>query len=375
MRISNRASRVQASGIRRMFDLGARLKDPVDLSIGQPHFPVPDSVKEAAVRAIRDDRNRYTVTQGIPALNEAVLDGIERRTGVRPESSLVTAGVAGGLTLGFLALLDESDRALIPDPYFVCYRNLGALLGREPACYDTYPDFRITEERLEAGMREDVRLLLVNSPSNPTGRVLTVEELKICASFARRHDLVIVTDEIYDAFAYDGPVPSILSYYDQVLFLGGFGKTYGMPGWRLGYAAGPEDVIERMRALQQVSFVCAPAPLQHAALVALELDMKPYVDAYRQKRDRIFDGLKDVLDIVRPDGAFYLFPRAPGGLDSDTFVDRCVAKNLLVVPGGAFSHARTHFRVSFALEDAVLDQGTALLRKLAEDAASEAAEV
>ena len=329
---------------------------------------------EGSVRAIREDRNRYTVTQGIPALNEAVLDVIQRRTGQRPESSMVTAGVAGGLTLGFLALLDESDRALIPDPYFVCYRNLGALLGKEPVCYDTYPDFRVTEDRLEAGMREDVRLLLVNSPSNPTGHVLSVEELKICAAFARRHDLVIVTDEIYDAFAYDGPVPSILSYYDQVLFLGGFGKTYGMPGWRLGYAAGPDDVIERMRALQQVSFVCAPAPLQYAALTALEVDLKPYVDAYRQKRDRIYEGLKDVLDVVRPDGAFYLFPRVPGGLDADAFVERCIAKNLLVVPGMAFSHARTHFRVSFALDDAVLEKGVTLLRELAEEAASEAAQ-
>lgn len=357
-----------------MFDLGARLTDPIDLSIGQPHFPVPDVVKEAAVRAIRDDKNRYTVTQGIPALNEAVLDTIEARTGVRPESSLVTAGVAGGLTLGFLALLDESDRALIPDPYFVCYRNLAALLGKEPVCYDTYPDFRITEERLEAGMRDDVRLLLVNSPSNPTGRVLTVEELETCAAFARRHDLVVVTDEIYDAFAFDGPVPSILSHYDQVLFLGGFGKTYGMPGWRLGYAAGPEDVIERMRTLQQFSFVCAPSPLQHAALAALQVDMKPYVDDYRRKRDRVYDGLKDVLEIVRPDGAFYAFPRAPGGLDANTWVDRCVARNLLVVPGMAFSRADTHFRVSFALEDGKLDEGIALVRELAQVATREAAE-
>ena len=147
-----------------------------------------------------------------------------------------------------------------------------------------------------------------------------------------------------------------------------------MPGWRLGYAAGPDDVIERMRALQQVSFVCAPAPLQYAALTALEVDLKPYVDAYRQKRDRIYEGLKDVLDVVRPDGAFYLFPRAPGGLDADAFVERCVAKNLLVVPGMAFSHARTHFRVSFALDDAVLEKGVTLLRELAEEAASEAAQ-
>jgi len=356
-----------------MFDLGARLTDPIDLSIGQPHFPVPDPIKESAVRAIREDRNRYTMSQGIPALNEAVLDGIASRTGVRPEASLVTAGVAGGLTLAFLALLDEQDRALIPDPYFVCYRNLGALLSLEPACYDTYPDFRITREGLTAAMTEDVRVLVVNTPSNPTGRVLTESELKDVASFAREHDLVVVTDEIYDAFAYDGAVPSILSYYEQVVYLGGFGKTYGMPGWRLGYAAGPVDVIEKMQTLQQVSFVCAPTPLQHAAVAALEVDMGPYVDAYRTKRDMVYERLKGSFELVRPDGAFYAFPRVPGGMDAETWAERCVERNVLVVPGGTFSEVDTHFRVSFALPDDKLRQGLDVLCDLAAEFGSESA--
>lgn len=373
MRISNRASRVQSSGIRRMFDLGARLQNPIDLSIGQPHFPVPDPIKDAAVAAIRDDLNRYTVTQGIAALNEAVLDTVEKRTGVRCDSSIITSGVAGGLMLSMLTLTDENDGVLIPDPYFVCYRNLAGMLSIQARYYDLYPDFRVTEERLEAGMSDDVKVLLINTPSNPTGRTLDLDELEVIAAFARRHDLVVVTDEIYDAFAYDGPVPSILSLYDQTVLLGGFGKTYGMPGWRLGYAVGPRDAIDRMRTLQQFSFVCAPSALQHAALAALQVDMTPYVDDYRVKRDRVVDGLSDVLELVRPNGAFYGFPRVPGGLDADTFVDRCVARNLLVVPGMAFSRANTHFRLSFALDDETLAKGIALLRELSEAAASEAA--
>lgn len=355
-----------------MFDLGARLKDPIDFSIGQPHFPVPQPVKDAAIQAIRDDQNRYTVTQGLPELNEAVLEQVERRTGVRCESSCVTSGVAGGLTLGMLALLDEGDRILIPDPYFVCYRNLAAMLSLEPVCYDTYPDFRITDERLEAGMDERVKVLLVNTPSNPTGRTLTVEELKTIAAFAKRHDLVVITDEIYDAFSYDGPVPSILSFYDQVLLLSGFGKTYGMPGWRLGYAVGPDEVIERMRTLQQFSFVCAPAPLQHAALAALQVDMTPNVEDYAKKRDFIHDGLSDVLEIVKPNGAFYAFPRVPGGLSAEAFVEKAVARNLLLVPGKAFSRVDTHMRLSFALPDEKLEKGVAILRELAAEASAEA---
>ena len=361
MHISQRAQRVSPSGIRRMFDLGARLKDPVDLSIGQPHFDVPAPIQEAAIDAIRKGRNRYTVTQGLPELNEAVLDLVQQRTGVRPESSMITGGVAGGLMLGMLTLLDQTDRVLIPDPYFICYESLGNLLTEQPAYYDLYPDFRVTEECLEAGMREDVKVLILNSPSNPTGRVLDEDELKAAARFARRHDLPIISDEIYEAFSYEGAAPSILSYYDQVVLLGGFGKTYGMPGWRLGYAVGPTDVIDRMRTLQQFSYVCAPTP---GSLVTLSVDMTPYIDDYRNRRDRMVNGLSDVMSIVRPSGAFYVFPEAPGRDGARAFADLAVKKNLLVVPGTSFSRRDTHLRLSYALPDDKLDRGIALLREL-----------
>lgn len=351
-----------------MFDLGARLADPVDLSIGQPHFPVPEPVRAAAIRAIEGGLNRYTVTQGLPELNEAVLDLVERRTGVRAESSLITSGVAGGLVLGMLTLLDEDDGVLIPDPYFICYESLGNLFTARPAYYDLYPDFRLTEERLEAGMREDVKVLVLNSPGNPTGRVFDREELSAAARFAKRHGLPVVSDEIYEQFSYDSPAPSILSFYDQVVLLGGFGKTYGMPGWRLGYAVGPRDVIDRMRTLQQFTYVCAPTPAQHAALAALQVDMTPYIDDYRRRRNRMIDGLSEAFDLVRPEGAFYVFPRAPGRDGGQAFAERAVARNVLVVPGGSFSRRDTHIRLSYALPDDKLDLGLSLLRQLAAEA-------
>lgn len=365
MHISERAARVRSSGIRRMFDLGSRLKDPLDFSIGQPDFQPPREVQEAAIQAVRAGRNRYTVTQGLPALNERLLELVERRTGVRPEASLVTAGVAGGLTLAMVALTDPQDQVLVPDPYFVCYTNLAAMLTREPAFYDLYPDFRITPERLEEGVTGDVRVLIVNSPSNPTGRVLEDEELAAVAAFARRHDLAVISDEIYDAFSYEGPAPSMLAHHDQTILLGGFSKTFGMPGWRLGYAVGPAEVIDKMRTLQQFSYVCAPAPLQHGALAALDVDMEPWIRAYARKRDLVYEGLSGTFELVKPTGAFYAFPRVPGGESASAFMERALGRNLLVVPGSAFSRRDTHLRLSYAMPDERLQEGVKVLRELA----------
>jgi aspartate aminotransferase/aminotransferase len=311
------------------------------------------------------------LTQGLPALNEAILDMAERRCGVRPESSMVTAGVAGGLALTMLTLLEPGERALIPDPYFVCYDHMLSMIAGGSAVYDLYPDFRVTEECLEDGMREDVRFILVNSPSNPTGRALEEDELKIIASFARRHDLPVVSDEIYDLFSYDGKCPSMLTYYDQTILLGGFSKSFGVPGWRLGYALGDAEVIDKMRTLQQFSFVCAPAPLQHGALAAMRVDMTEKVDLYRRKRDIIWNHLGEAYDLVRPTGAFYAFPKAPGGLTGTAFADRLLEKEILVVPGGAFSRADTHFRLSFALPEEKLIRGCDLLVALARDVEAE----
>ena len=369
MRISDRAKSANASGIRRMFDLASRLEDPLDLSIGQPDFPPPPEAIEAAYQAMKDGHNRYTQTQGLPALNEAILDHLEQRGGRRPESSLVTCGVAGALTLATMALLDPGERLLMPDPNFVCYPNLAWMLGCEPVTYDLYPDFHITEERLEAGMCEGVAALIVNSPGNPTGQVLLDEELATVAAFARRHHLAVISDEIYDCFSYDAPAPSMLKHHEETLVLGGFSKTMGMPGWRIGYAAGPLELIDRMRTLQQFSFVCAPTPAQHGVLAAMAVDPTPHIDAYRKKRDLVVSKLSGEFELASPKGAFFAFPRAPGN-SATKFVERAIKKELLVVPGTAFSKKDTHFRLSFALSDSRLESGLDLLCELAGETAA-----
>jgi len=230
--IADRMQRIDASGIRKVFDLAAKLENPVNLSIGQPDFDVPEPCKERAVQAIRDGANRYTVTQGDAALREALADRLRAEFGRFDGPVLVTSGVSGGLLLAFLATVNPGDEVLVPDPYFVMYKHLVGLLGGMPVFVDTYPDFRLRREALEAAVTERTRMLLLNSPANPTGIVYAEEELRTAVDVARRHNLLIVSDEIYNEFTYDGPAPSPWPMYDRVLLLRGFSKTFAMTGWR-----------------------------------------------------------------------------------------------------------------------------------------------
>lgn len=374
--LAQRMARIQPSGIRRMFELVSTMDDPINLSIGQAHYEAPEALVEAACRALRAGFNRYTVTQGLPALNEKILDDVARRLGHRPQSSLVTAGVSGGLALAFLALLDPGDEILLPDPGFMMYRNLAAVVGAEPRYYSTYPKeqggrFTVDAAEIESLITARTRVLFLNSPSNPTGAVLSRAEVEAVCELANRRGLLVVSDEIYDFFVYDQPFCSPVGLAARCVQLGGFSKTFGIPGWRLGYATGPKEVLEAMKTLQQFSFVCAPAPLQHALLdAAFELDMRPFFDDYKNKRDLLARELDPRYGLLPPEGSFYAFPRLPAGMDGDAFLAAAIAENLLLVPGKAFSAQDTHFRLSFAVDDATLRRGIAALNGLMRDCAA-----
>ncbi len=348
-----------------MFELIATMKDPINLSIGQPDFDTPEPIQEAAIRAIRSGKNKYTVTQGLPELNEGIIERYGKRYNCRPEASIVTSGVSGAIFLAFLSLLDPDDEILIPDPYFVMYNHLTHLCGARVVTYDLYPDFQIKVDRLAALVTEKTKILFLNSPQNPTGAVLDEKDLKSIAALAKKHGLLIVSDEIYDEFVYDEKYHSICEYYDKVLLLGGFSKTFAVPGWRIGWAAGPAEVIDTMRTFQQFSYVCAPAPLQYGALEALSIDMGPWIKSYRIKRDLVCAGLQDRYELVCPKGSFYAFPKIPDGITEKEFIRRALKKNLLIVPGSAFSSRDTHFRISFAASDRNLERGIKVLRSLA----------
>lgn len=358
---------MEPSGIRRIFELMATMEDPINLSIGQAHFETPEPLVEAACRALRQGHNRYTTTQGLDSLNERILEDVRSRHGERPEASLVTAGVSGGILLSFLALLDEGDEILLPDPNFMMYRHLATLCGATVRYYDLYPRFHPDLAQIDELITERTKVVFINSPSNPTGGVLTRQEIAAIGAAADRVGAFVVSDEIYDAFVYVDDYASPVGYAERVIQLGGFSKTYGIPGWRLGYATGPAAVLEAMKTLQQFTFVCAPAPLQQAVLeAAFELDMAPWIREYLGKRDRLASELHPAYRLAPPEGSFYAFPELPGSASENAFIEAALARKLLIVPGSAFSRRDSHFRLSFAASDEDLGRGIRELNALAE---------
>jgi aminotransferase len=372
--ITDRLRAIDASGIRRVFDLAASLKDPVNLSIGQPDFDVPESIKRAAIEAIEAGHNRYTQTQGIAKLIDAVRSRLAHEfphwRGRDDSGVLITSGVSGGLVLALLTCVGPGDEVIIPDPYFVMYRHLVTLAGATPVYVDTYPDFQLTAARLEQAITPRTKLLLFNSPGNPTGVVAPPEVCRQIAQLCESRGILLLSDEIYDEFCYekvDGRCPSPAAYTSNLLLLRGYSKTYAMTGWRLGYAAGPRAIIEQMTKLQQYSFVCAPSMTQAAGVLAMDVDMTGHVEAYRRKRDRVVERLAPHYELTAPGGAFYAFPKVPAHLKltGQQFVEQAIAHSLLIIPGNVFSGRDTHFRISYACNDQMLERGLDILVKMA----------
>lgn len=361
---ADRMKQIDASGIRKIFALAAKMKDPINLSIGQPDYDVDELVKDEAIRQIRAGFNSYTQTWGIEELREAASEYYQRKFGVPLDNVMITSGVSGGLFLALTATVNPGDEVICADPYFVMYKHLVNLLGGKAVPVDTYPGFKLTPEAVERAITGRTKILIINSPSNPTGVTLNHEELRALAGVAKRLNLLVISDEIYESLQYDEAPATIVGMYENVILLNGFSKNAGMTGWRVGYAAGPSEIIQHMNTLQQYTFVCAPSFAQKAAVVALRADMSGKVAAYRRKRDLIYDGLKDRFHVVKPSGAFYVFPEAPNG-DGDAFVRKAIENNVLIIPGSVFSERRTHFRISFAAPDAVIERGVEMLNHLA----------
>jgi aspartate aminotransferase/aminotransferase len=279
----------------------------------------------------------------------------------------VTSGTSGGIMLAMLVLLNPGEEVIVFDPYFVMYDAQAAVAGAKVVYVDTYPDFHIDVDRVAAAITPRTKLIVFNSPANPTGAVASETEVHGIAQLAADRDIVLLSDEIYRHYCYDGPFVSPAKFNPRTLVVDGFSKTYAIPGWRLGYAHGPRAVIQEMIKLQQYSFVCAPHPFQWAGAAAMDVDVRPYIDAYRRKRDMLVEGLRDLYDLTTPGGAFYLFPKLPWGSGMD-FVARGIEKHkLLVIPGNVFSRRDTHFRISYAASDETLARGIEALRKLAKD--------
>ena len=363
MQLADRMAYFDSSGIRKVFDLAGQMRNPINLSIGQPDFEVPPAIKRAAIEAIESNKNGYALTQGMPVLREKLQAAVDAEYGHADRQVFVTSGTSGGLVLAMLALVNPGDEVIVFDPCFVMYPSLVKLAGGVCVWVDTYPDFHVDLDRLRAAITPRTKAILFNSPSNPTGVVATDDEIREVARLAAERGIALISDEIYRAFCYDRPFRSPAAQNPDTIVIDGFSKTFGVTGWRVGFAHGPRAVIEAMQKMQQYTFVCAPQPAQWACAAALDVDVSSYIADYRRKRDRLLAGIGELYDVVVPGGAFYAFPKTPWGTGGE-FVAEAIRRELLIIPGGIFSARDTHFRLSYAASDTTIDRGIEVLRDL-----------
>ncbi|MEI7781852.1 MAG: aminotransferase class I/II-fold pyridoxal phosphate-dependent enzyme, partial [Planctomycetota bacterium] len=334
--ISRRAAAFDSSGIRKVFDLAASLSDPINLSIGQPDFAMPQAAREAAKGAIDAGKNGYTPTQGIAALRDRLEERVRRETGQPDRRLCVTSGSSGALVLALMSLVDPGDEVIIFEPAFLMYRPLVEFLGGRCVVIDTAPTFQIDVDRVAAAITPATRAILLNTPANPTGVVAEAGAVADLARLAEKHGVTLVSDELYRSYCYDAPFASPALHSEAVVVIDGFSKSHAMTGWRVGWVHGPKAIIDACTMLQQYTFVCAPQVGQWAALAAIDCPMELPLAECRRKRDKLMDGLRGHYRFVQPGGAFYLYPEAPSG-SGKAFTERAVEQEkLLVVPGSVF---------------------------------------
>lgn len=361
--VSHRVSQVPASGIRRFFDIAATMDDVISLGIGEPDFVTPEPALQAGIRSLERGETQYTSNSGIWELRQALSDHLERRYEVRydPESELlVTVGVSEALYLALTAVLNPGDEVIIPTPCFVSYQPEVIFAGGAPVTLPTAAEdnFQVTAEAVAERVTPQTKAVLIGYPNNPTGAVLPRERAQSLADTAARHDLLVISDEIYDQLVYGDHrhvcFASLDGARDRTITLGGFSKDYAMTGWRIGYAAAPAPILAAMRKVHQYTIMSAPTMGQRAAIAALEKGdeaVAHMVEAYDQRRRLIVDGLNELaLPTFEPLGAFYAFPSIEAsGMDDESFAERLLEEEkVAVVPGSAFGAEGNFVRCSYA---------------------------
>jgi aminotransferase len=363
MRISRVLNSIPPSGIRRFFDIVSQMEDVISLGVGEPDFVTPWRIREAAIYSLERGYTQYTSNWGLLELREEIAKLLDRRYGAeyRPEGEiLVTVGVSEGLDLALRAILNPGDEVLIPEPCYVSYRPCTLLAGGVPVPVgsDASTGFRVEPERLAAAVTPRTRAILINFPNNPTGATLRRRDLEQIAALAEKHDLIVLSDEIYAELTYDRThtcFASLPGMQNRTILFNGFSKAFAMTGWRLAYAAGPPDLIGAMTKIHQYTMLCASIVAQKAALEACraaEPEVEEMVTQYNQRRRIFVKGLNEIgLDCLMPEGAFYVFPSVRStGLTSEQFAERLLMEErVAVVPGTAFGEGgEGHVRCSYA---------------------------
>ncbi len=362
--LAKRVAGLKPSGIRKFFDIAATMKDVISLGIGEPDFTTPEPILEAGVRSLRAGETHYTSNSGKLDLRQAVAGNLKHLYGVSydpVEEIIITVGVSEALYLVMTALLDPGDEVIIPTPCFVSYQAEVILAGGVPVEIPSRMEdnFQLDPDRVRAAITPRTKVIFVGYPSNPTGAVATRETLKRVAEIAIEHDLLIVSDEIYDRLVYDFDHVCVPALGEEIrkrtILLGGLSKAYAMTGWRIGYACGPADIIKGMVRIHQYTIMSAPTTAQDAALEALtngEKYVQEMVSEYDRRRRLMVSGLNKLgLTTFEPRGAFYAFPNiTASGMDDETFAEKLLKEeHVAVVPGNAFGVGGEGFvRCSYA---------------------------
>ncbi len=356
--LSKRVAGLKPSGIRKFFDIAATMKEVISLGIGEPDFTTPKPILEAGIRSLQKGETHYTSNHGRIELRRAIAENLKRLYGVTydPNDEIIaTVGVSEALYLTMTAILEPGDEVIIPTPCFVSYQAEVILAGGVPVEIPARmeDDFQVDPARIRAALTPRTKAIFVGYPNNPTGAVATRETLTEIANIAEENDLVLISDEIYDRLVYDFQhvcVPSLSEdVHKRTVLLGGFSKDYAMTGWRIGYAAGPADIIKGLVRIHQYSIMSAPTTAQDAAIEALangEKFVQEMVTEYNRRRRLLVDGLNRLgLKTFEPRGAFYAFPNiSASGMDDEAFCQKLLEEeHVAVVPGSSFGPGGENF--------------------------------
>ncbi|MDM5314773.1 aminotransferase [Fictibacillus sp. b24] len=361
--LSNTVQSIQPSGIRRFFDLASSMENVISLGVGEPDFVTPWNVIEASYHSLEQGYTAYTANAGLFELRKEISRYMKRRFGVAysaEDEMVVTVGASQAIDLALRAVLNPGEEVIVVEPSFVSYAPTVTLAGGVPVPVNTYSedDFKLQPEQIEAAITDKTKVLMLCSPNNPTGTVLSKRDLEKIAEVVEKYDLLVISDEIYAELTYDEPYtsfPAVKNMRNRTILISGFSKAFAMTGWRLGFACGPKAILQAMLKIHQYTMMCAPTMAQHAALEALVNGQKDVVkmkESYRQRRSLVIHALEEMgLSCHVPGGAFYVFPSIEKtGLSSEEFAEQLLMKEqVAVVPGSVFGESgEGHVRCSYA---------------------------
>jgi len=372
---ASRATHVELSGIRKMFE--AAPPGAINLGLGEPDFQPPAHILDALEHAVRTGMNKYGPTGGLPELRAAVAERLSKYAPVEPDQVLITTGATEGLASAMQTLVDRGDEVLTPDPGFVLFAPHITLANGTPVFYRVRKEdeFQPRIEELNELVTSKTKAIIVNSPANPTGGVLDRNAIKEIVALAEDNDLLIISDEVYEPFVYEGRHETFLGRYDKVVYVNSFSKIFSMTGWRLGYVAAPPEIIKNLAKISYYLIACPPTPTQVAVLAGLRGPqdfVTKMVNEFGKRREIVVDALNRIkgLDCPWPKGAFYVFPSFDFDLTSEALAMKILAAGVICTPGSAFGPGgEGHLRLSYANSRENLVKGIGLLAGVAESLA------